>query len=360
MMLIFISTVVATDRYVSLSGTHVSPFTNWVTASTNIQSAVTVALSNANDVVWVTNGVYYLAGEVTITNYVTLKSVNGPAVTIVDGNYPAYTNRCFRIYTNVTLSGFTIRNGRTNVNSGGVRSYGSIITNCIICGNIANNGGGVYLTSGALYNSIITNNQSLVYAGGVCVDGGGLVESCVIQGNLATNSGMYGGGILLDAYSMMRNCLIASNQASCAGGVYIKNGSAIHNCTIVGNRAGSYGGLYTELFSIIVNTVIYTNNAIGTSYNWRDDGGACFTNCCTMPALTNGAGNITNYPAFVDMPSGNYRLMSGSSCINAGMNESWMSGAVDLDGYSRIDRFSGIVDMGCYEYLPQGTMYSVP
>ena len=31
-----------------------------------------------------------------------------------------------------------------------------------------------------------------------------------------------------------------------------------------------------------------------------------------------------------------------------------------LDGRSRIDRFSGIVDMGCYEYLPQGAMYSVP
>jgi len=37
-----------------------------------------------------------------------------------------------------------------------------------------------------------------------------------------------------------------------------------------------------------------------------------------------------------------------------------MNGAFDLDGHSRIDRFSGVVDMGCYEYLPAGTMYSVP
>jgi len=34
--------------------------------------------------------------------------------------------------------------------------------------------------------------------------------------------------------------------------------------------------------------------------------------------------------------------------------------ALDSDKHSRIDRFSGIVDMGCYEYLPQGTIYSVP
>jgi len=37
-----------------------------------------------------------------------------------------------------------------------------------------------------------------------------------------------------------------------------------------------------------------------------------------------------------------------------------MTGAVDLDGHSRIDRFSGVVDMGCYEYLPQGFMFSAP
>jgi hypothetical protein len=36
-----------------------------------------------------------------------------------------------------------------------------------------------------------------------------------------------------------------------------------------------------------------------------------------------------------------------------------MSGALDLDGRSRIDRFSGIVDMGCYEYLPGGSMYLI-
>jgi len=30
------------------------------------------------------------------------------------------------------------------------------------------------------------------------------------------------------------------------------------------------------------------------------------------------------------------------------------------DGRPRVDRFFGIVNMGCYEYLPQGAMYSVP
>jgi hypothetical protein len=36
-----------------------------------------------------------------------------------------------------------------------------------------------------------------------------------------------------------------------------------------------------------------------------------------------------------------------------------MNGAVDLDGHSRIDRFSGIVDMGAYEKIYEGTIYSI-
>jgi hypothetical protein len=35
-----------------------------------------------------------------------------------------------------------------------------------------------------------------------------------------------------------------------------------------------------------------------------------------------------------------------------------MDGAVDLDGHQRLDPYSRIVDMGCYEYLPSGSMYS--
>ena len=47
-----------------------------------------------------------------------------------------------------------------------------------------------------------------------------------------------------------------------------------------------------------------------------------------------------------------------SPCINAGANQSWMqeAGGVDLDRRQRLDRFSRLVDMGCYEYVPTGMM----
>ncbi|MCW5555522.1 MAG: hypothetical protein KIS67_25590, partial [Verrucomicrobiae bacterium] len=46
----------AVDRYVSLAGGHVPPFTDWTSAATNIQEAIDTA--SEGDVIWVTNGVY--------------------------------------------------------------------------------------------------------------------------------------------------------------------------------------------------------------------------------------------------------------------------------------------------------------
>jgi hypothetical protein len=37
-----------------------------------------------------------------------------------------------------------------------------------------------------------------------------------------------------------------------------------------------------------------------------------------------------------------------------------MTDAVDLDSRHRLDPFSRIVDMGCFEYLPAGMLISVP
>jgi hypothetical protein len=79
---------------------------------------------------------------------------------------------------------------------------------------------------------------------------------------------------------------------------------------------------------------------------------AKLTNCCVKD--TNGvinwntSGNITNDPSLVDAGADNYRLQNNSPCINAGINQTWMTNAVDLEGKTRI-RY-GTVDMGCYEY----------
>ena len=76
----------ATVLYVDLTSTNPTPpYTNWVTAATNIQDAVDAA--NTGDQVLVTNGVYSPDNQIAITNGITVTSVNGPRVTVVDGGY---------------------------------------------------------------------------------------------------------------------------------------------------------------------------------------------------------------------------------------------------------------------------------
>ena len=46
--------------------------------------------------------------------------------------------------------------------------------------------------------------------------------------------------------------------------------------------------------------------------------------------------------------------------MNSGLNQPWTDGrALDIANRPRIDRFSGRVDMGCYEYIPKGILYKV-
>ncbi|MCG2659988.1 MAG: hypothetical protein L6437_07070, partial [Kiritimatiellae bacterium] len=90
------------------------------------------------------------------------------------------------------------------------------------------------------------------------------------------------------------------------------------------------------------------------------------TNCCTTTAQVGWAsGNITGDPMFVDKGLGygtnhvvgNYRLSPNSPCINAGMNQNWMNSGVDLDGRKRIQY--GTVDMGAYERINKGAIFSI-
>lgn len=64
---------------------------------------------------------------------------------------------------------------------------------------------------------------------------------------------------------------------------------------------------------------------------------------------TNGVGNITNQPLFVNLAADNLHLQSNSACIDTG-NNAYVDGTADLDGNPRIS--GGAVDMGAYEFQP--------
>ena len=128
----------------------------------------------------------------------------------------------------------------------------------------------------------------------------------------------------------------------------------IENCTIVDNPTGwGWRHVNTTATSAVhfVNTIIYGHDTDVVGLANR----TYFTNCLSSVALP-GDNNITNVaPTFVD----GYHLAGDSAGVNAGLNQAWMTepGAKDLDGQTRVDRFSGKVDMGCYEHIPRGTAF---
>ena len=87
------------------------PYATWATAAKNIQDAVDVAFIHGT--VLVTNGVYAASGSggnrVEIEKAITVKSVNGPDATVIDGFHSV---RCASLANNAVMSGFTLTNGR--------------------------------------------------------------------------------------------------------------------------------------------------------------------------------------------------------------------------------------------------------
>lgn len=294
--------------------------TNWATAKQTIQAAVDVATDE--DTVLVTNGVYSAGGMVApaysytevdkLTNRVCLskaiavRSVNGAAVTAIQGASdngtlgPAAV-RC--VYSlGAVLEGFTLTGGYTLPDGGFFNSSGggaflitnAVLNNCVLSGNSARNGGGVFF-----------------------LGGGGTLNNCLLNSNTAQS---YGGGAVCERGGRMNNCIISENIAMTGGGVFMPMGEMlINNCSVWGNNGNNIEAWGSA-------TIRYT---------------------CSSP-LPDGEGNICADPLFVDAMNGKFQLQASSPCINAG-NNSYVLTTNDLAGNPRIA--ANVVDMGAYEFF---------
>ncbi|NCC52631.1 MAG: PKD domain-containing protein, partial [Spartobacteria bacterium] len=331
-------------RYVAPSGGHVSPFVSWGTAATTIQAAVDAAVSG--DTILVSNGVYDTGGRVisgsltnrvAINKAVTVRSVNGPEVTCIEGRacptgtvgYGDAAVRCVYLANNAVLDGFTLSNGHTLAKG----SYP----------DDQNSGGGVYAAYASPPNAVVSNcviTGCSAYMAGGGISGGKIVASVVMY-NVAEEAG--GGAEECHLY----NCILHHNLAYGGGGAAY---SMLYNCTVTDNVGTNRGGGVS--YSTCYNSIMYYNtSAYGANYYYWS-----YTNCCTTPEPSRG-NNIADEPLFVDRANGDYRLMSNSPCINAGLGQAWMAGAGDLDGLPRVVGMS--VDIGAYEYQSLTDLLSV-
>lgn len=349
--------VAYTVHYVATNGGHIAPYSTWANAATNLESALSVAVAGGK--IFVSNGTYVVPATISITQAVTISSMNGPTATLFVGTG---SSRVFRIQSDVVLNGFGIRNGAAtgtamNAHGGGIFfDAGGLASNCIIAANRASGlGGGVYMDfGGVLLNSTLISNRA-ARGGGYAAFAAGVAQNLRISTNVASDRG---GGAFLFGNTLIRNSVIDLNVATSNGGgvALSSSGPALQNCTVVSNYAANGGGVLCEDGGNIQNSIVYFNVASSSFPNWQTNSvgfnyGAVFSRSCLTP--TNGLPNatlcISNNPAFVPLSGFPYGLDALSPCINQGAFNSWMLGASDFLNNPRV--IGGAPDIGAVERL---------
>ncbi|MHC4582887.1 MAG: right-handed parallel beta-helix repeat-containing protein [Planctomycetota bacterium] len=173
----------------------------------------------------------------------------------------------------------------------------------------------------------ITNANNGIY----CYGSSPTITNCSIVGNVSAGIKLY-----LSSNPTISNCIIADNIGS--GIVMLKqvsgrkqffNSPTIANCTIVGN---SEIGI-SEGIPSILNSIIYDNGVQIT-------GSSAIVTYSNVQSGFPGEGNIDADPLFADAANGDYHLLTGSPCIDAGDPNSECTFEPEPNG--------GIINMGAY------------
>jgi len=234
------------------------------------------------------------------------------------------------------LTGFTITNGHSHNNGGGIFCHSSSpsLENVTITGNSAeDDGGGIYCflnSSPSLENVTITDNSASLGGGIYCNESSPSLENVTI----ADNSAQYEGGGIYYSYSSpsLVNVTITDNSASeNGGGIYCQDGSSpgLENVTITGNSAEEDGGgIYCSYSSpSLVNVTITDNYA-----EYNGGGISCYD--YSSPSLVNVT--ITHNSADV-RGGGIYCSSSGPILANVSISDNSaesMGGGICCTNYS--------------------------
>jgi hypothetical protein len=292
--------VVSQPVYVSLISPSPSPpYDSWMTAATNLNDGVDVAVPGG--LVLVTNGLYAAGGRIVfgavlsnrlaITKPIFVASVNGPAVTVIQGfQVPGAINadgavRCAYVTNGAALIGFTLTNGAT-------RAYGAGDS------TREQSGGGVLCETGAFVSGCWIMHNSAASAGGGSYSG--ILSNCLLTGNSSVSGGaVYGGNLII--------CSVLSNSASYGGGA---NAATLLSSVVSGNSSGQGGGAYSCSLTncvLLSNTVAGAGLAGGADESYLDGcvlggntayvGGGVWRGSLSRCTLTN---NLATYGAGAD------------------------------------------------------------
>lgn len=296
--------------------------------------------------------------------------------------------------SNAVLSGFTITNAAVGVSVSGASPTitSNVIVNCgtgiysgvawvtlppwpIIRGNAIKGCSGVaiqvYSPDNALVSPLVEGNSLEDNGGGVDSSGGGTLT---ILNNLVRRN--HGDGVALGWSASVVQNLIVQNEGN--GVAWLSQdgqaGPWLVNNTIVGNRGAGIWGVASVAFvegAQVINNVVVGEPAVllvgGSALpaiQFNDiysPGGAAYSGVTNLTGID---GNISANPFFACQPSGDFHLLVGSPCIDAGTNGAVLLPTTDSDGGPRIvagrPGDQALVDMGAFEFEPSTPPVACP
>jgi hypothetical protein len=336
--------------YVDIDATGLGIGTSWADAFTDLQAAISSAVSGYE--IWVAEGTY-LPGSARADSFVPKPGVRvyggftGSETTRWQRDWNAHptilsceigaagtTDNCYHVVNaaganrTAVLDGFVLTDG--NANGGGDH----------------HNGGGILVFNGGLTvaNSTVTGNHAGTYGGGVAVNAVGTVF--LANSSITANvSSWHGGGLHIAANagtpSTIVNSVFTGNSAFRGGGIAIEGQvfapglePILVNLSLSGNSAGGEGhGIHTNTTTFnppggapvtIENSIIWDGL---TSYGGSDTAVVNFS--IVAGGWGTGSHILTADPSFADAE---LRLELDSTAIDAGDNNAVPLDLYDVDG----------------------------
>jgi hypothetical protein len=301
-----------------------------------IQGRIDVASSG--DTITVDPGTY--VGPLNLGNKnVTLRSRDGAATTIINGNGGTGKPVVSIGSAGGALIGFTITGGQTTFGAGVhlLASTTGLISDNIFDGNIGSAGG---------YGAAIGGNATGVVT----------IERNIFRNNSCDSQFLSGVVSFINTSSPRIVNNVFENNPCRGDNLDAVNGPhEVINNTFVGNRTGIRLGRFSDSTKIHRNNILVKNDTgvevdpglvIPMPVVWQnnlvfDSTIANYSSSLTDP--TGNSGNIAVNPSFVDQAGGNYHLLPGSPAIGAGTATG--APATDFDGVAR----GASIDIGAFE-----------
>ncbi len=309
---------------------------------TTIQSAI-LAASNG-DTVLADNGLYeeninYRGKNIVVASrYIFTHNPFDILNTVIFGGNPVHedTASCVLFISGedstAVLEGFTLTGG---LGTNWLDEHGA---------GIYVEGGGILIqySSPTIINNRIINNETIrMFPGGKSAGGAGIragdSKPYILNNYIASNKGMYGGGIVLN-YSggILKNNVITNNTVyhtvpsattHGGGGIWAVGPTSypkiFENNTIVGNSsngtgstiAGKGGGMIIAGVVQLSNNIVWGNTQASGDQIWVSSTATVTASYNDVEGGFAGTGNINQDPMFGDS---DFHLADGSPCIDAG------------------------------------------